>query len=72
MTSSAPQLIITPDMSPRQQARALYWQGWRVARIAETIGEKASTIHTWKTRDKWEEATPIDRVEGTIEARLIQ
>lgn len=72
MTSAAPQLIITPDMSPRQQARALYWQGWRVARIAETIGEKASTIHTWKNRDKWEESSPLERVECTLEAKLIQ
>lgn len=72
MENTAQQLILTPDMSPRQQARALYWQGWRVARIAETIKEKAATIHTWKSRDGWDEATPIDRVEGTIEARLIQ
>lgn len=72
MENNAQQLIITPEMSPRQQARALYWQGWRVARISEVLNEKAATIHTWKNRDKWESATPVERVEGTIEARLIQ
>lgn len=50
----------------------LYWQGWRVARIAELLNEKPATIHSWKLRDKWDEASPIDRVESTLEARLVQ
>ncbi len=58
--------------SPRITARHLYWQGWRVARIAEFLGEKADTLHSWKRRDKWEEATPLERVEGALEARLVQ
>lgn len=60
------------DKDPRRQARALYWQGFRVARIAEMVGEKAATIHSWKRRDKWDDTNPIDRVEATIEARLSQ
>ncbi|MCC5811307.1 MAG: terminase family protein [Ectothiorhodospiraceae bacterium] len=62
----------SPDLSPRQHARALYWQGWRIARIAELLDEKPSTIHSWKRRDSWDEAGPLERVEGTLEARLIQ
>ena len=58
--------------APRIYARHLYWQGWRVARIAELLGEKAPTIHSWKRRDKWAEATPTERVEGALEARLVQ
>ena len=58
--------------SPRLTARHLYWQGWRVARIAEFIGQKPSTVHSWKDRDGWEQASPTERVEGALEARLIQ
>lgn len=72
MNTASQQLIVTPDMSPRQQARALYWQGWRIARIAETIGEKPATVHTWKKRDEWDSSTPLERVECSLEAKLIQ
>ncbi|EWH01090.1 hypothetical protein Q427_15915 [Halomonas sp. BC04] len=58
--------------SPRITARHLYWQGWRIARISEFIGEKPATVHSWKRRDAWEEATPTERVEGALEARLVQ
>lgn len=58
------------DIDPRRQAKLLYWQGIRVARIAERVGEKAATIHSWKRRDKWDETKPIDRVEATLESRL--
>ncbi len=61
-----------PIESPRLTARHLYWQGWRVARIAELIGEKPATVHSWKARDRWEDATPTERVEHTLEARLVQ
>lgn len=60
------------SLDPRKHARALYWQGWRVARIAEFIGEKPATVHSWKHRDKWDEASPIERVESSLEVRLIQ
>lgn len=58
--------------SPRIIARNLYWQGWRCTRIAEHLDLPVPTVHTWKTRDKWDRAKPIDRVEGTLEARLVQ
>lgn len=63
---------INPDKAPRLRARSLYWQGWRIARIAELLGEKPVTVHNWKRRDQWDDAKPIDRVEGTLEVRLIQ
>ncbi|AXY41099.1 terminase family protein [Halomonas sp. JS92-SW72] len=58
--------------SPRLIARHLYWQGWRVVRIAELLDEKEATLHSWKRRDGWDDATPIQRVEGALEARLVQ
>ncbi|MCL7930423.1 terminase large subunit domain-containing protein [Halomonas llamarensis] len=58
--------------SSRVHARHLYWQGWRVARIAEHLDEKAATVHSWKQRDGWDDALPSQRVEGALEARLVQ
>lgn len=60
----------TINFDPRKQAMHLYFSGWRVARIAEMLNEKASTIHSWKRRDKWDEITPFEKVELTLEARL--
>lgn len=40
---------LTPaDLDPRRQAMLLYFQGYRVARIAEMLGEKVATVHSWK------------------------
>ncbi|MFS8149996.1 terminase large subunit domain-containing protein [Vreelandella titanicae] len=56
----------------RLSARHLYWMGWRIARIAEFLDIPRATIDSWKKRDGWEEATPTQRVEGALEARLVQ
>ncbi|HEM8306836.1 MULTISPECIES: terminase ATPase subunit family protein [Providencia] len=58
------------DFEPRKRAMHLYFSGHRIARIAEILKEKSSTIHSWKRRDKWDEITPIERVEMTLEMRL--
>ena len=65
-------LHIEIDTDPRRRARDLYWQGFRIARIAEMVGEKPATLHSWKRRDRWDDTAPIDRVELSVEARLIQ
>lgn len=56
----------------RRLARFLYWQGWTVTSIAEYLSEPRTTIQSWKTRDKWDTAQAIVRVETTLEARLLQ
>jgi len=43
-----------------------------VIRISEHLGEKATTIHSWKRRDKWDEYSPVERAESSTEARYIQ
>lgn len=60
------------DQDPKWLARSLYWQGWRVARIAEHLGVKPATVHSWKKRDAWDDADPADRIAATLEARLQQ
>jgi uncharacterized protein YjcR len=63
---------IDRDLDPRKQARQLYWMGYRVARIAEIIGEKKATVHSWKRRDGWDKTPVLERVELSIEARLMR
>ncbi|MDE9543895.1 terminase ATPase subunit family protein [Xenorhabdus bovienii] len=60
------------DFDPRKHAMHLYFKGYRVARIAEMLNEKAATVQSWKRRDKWDDVTPFERVELSLEARLCQ
>ncbi|CAM7108692.1 hypothetical protein ESCOCP327B2_15815 [Escherichia coli] len=50
----------------------LYFQGYRVARIAEMLGEKVATVHSWKKRDKWSDYGPLDQMQLTTAARYCQ
>ncbi|MBC4694205.1 terminase ATPase subunit family protein [Klebsiella quasipneumoniae] len=69
-------MTITTDTTllndPRRQAALLYWQGFSVPQIADMLQTKRPTVQSWKQRDHWEETTPLNRVESTLEARLIQ
>ncbi|MFD0321978.1 terminase ATPase subunit family protein [Lysobacter gummosus] len=61
-----------PNIDHRRSARALYWQGWRITDIANFYALARTTVESWKQRDKWDDATPIERMEASIEARVIQ
>jgi len=63
-------LQISPNPDPRRRARDLYWQGWRIAAIARELGEKRSTVQSWKTRDQWDAASPLAKIEASLESRL--
>lgn len=54
----------------RRDARWLYWQGWKLSHISEHLDIPRGTLHGWLKAEKWNEATPLQRVEGTLEARL--
>lgn len=56
----------------RRFAKFLYWQGWAITDISERLNEPRTTVQSWKTRDLWDKAPVIERVETSIEARLIQ
>ena len=56
----------------RRLAKFLYWQGWTITAVADHIGEKRATVEAWKQRDGWADAPAIQRVEGAIEARMVQ
>lgn len=72
MNAPLPTAAIPAEIDPRRRARDLYWQGWRISRIAEHLTEKVSTVHSWKRRDAWDTYEPIQRVESSLEARMIQ
>ncbi|MFV6351663.1 terminase ATPase subunit family protein [Klebsiella pneumoniae] len=69
-------MTITTDTTllndPRRQAALLYWQGFSVPQIADMLQTKRPTVQSWKQRDQWDETAPLNRVESTLEARLIQ
>ncbi|MGO1072121.1 terminase ATPase subunit family protein [Lysobacter sp. CA199] len=61
-----------PNIDHRRSARALYWQGWRITDIAKFYALARTTVESWKQRDKWDDASPIERLESSIEARVVQ
>ncbi|MDC6179564.1 terminase ATPase subunit family protein [Ralstonia solanacearum] len=65
-------LSIDPEKDPRRIARSLYWQGYRVARIAEMLRVKPVTVHSWKRRDGWDSTDAVERVACGIEERMAQ
>lgn len=56
----------------RRLAKLLYWQGRSIASIASQLGEKPSTVGSWKSRDGWDTAPVIQRIEGAAECRLVR
>ena len=60
------------ELDPRRQAMFLYFQGLRIARIAEMLGQKPATVHSWKKRDKWADYSPLDQMQLTTAARYCQ
>lgn len=53
-------------------ARTLYWMGWRIKSIATLLELPRTTVQGWKDSGKWEEASALDRVEGSLECRMVQ
>jgi len=60
------------DKDHRRRAKFLYWQGFSCVAISQELNINVNTIYAWKLRDKWDETLPIDKVNGGLEARLMQ
>ena len=54
----------------KENARLLYFQGWRISTISAQLGIPAATVYSWKNRDKWEKATIIERISDTLENEI--
>ena len=71
--SSSPPVLDNPSKKDaRLTAKHLYWQGWRISCIAKHLEESRSTIQSWKQRDQWDRASPLEKIETSLEARLVQ
>lgn len=60
---------VTP-VDARRRARSLYWQGWSVGQISEELALPISTVSSWKTRDGWDKASSVEKIEDAAECRL--
>lgn len=59
-------------IDPRRLARHLYFGGYGITDIAERLGEARSTVESWKQREGWANATPMQRVEDCLDAKICQ
>ncbi|XVI20038.1 terminase family protein [Haemophilus influenzae] len=48
----------------------MYFSGYKIAEISRQLNIPASTIASWKDREKWDDIAPVGRVELALEARL--
>lgn len=71
-THPTPDSLVPPAADARRRAKQLYWMGWAVTDIAEFLDEPRATVASWKARDGWDTATPLERAEGALEARFVQ
>lgn len=54
----------------KRQAKLMYFGGYKIAEISRQLDVLPSNISYWKKTDKWDEISPIGRVEASLEARL--
>jgi uncharacterized protein YjcR len=55
----------------RRAARSLYWRGWSVHQISDELAVKYATIASWKTRDKWDDAPMVLRMQDGLQERWL-
>lgn len=61
-----------PDVTAeiKRKAQQMYFSGYKIAEIARQLDIAASTISSWKDREKWDDVAPVGRVELALETRL--
>lgn len=61
----------TPDIADvKRQAQVMYFSGYKIAEISRQLDIPATTISSWKERERWDDFAPVGRVELTLESRL--
>ncbi len=68
--------VLSFESDPRERAKRLSWQGYKVVQIfevfeAEGLNIPLQTLHSWKRRDDWDGKSPIARVDNCLDARLL-
>ncbi|MCL6251292.1 terminase family protein [Altererythrobacter sp. KTW20L] len=54
----------------RRMARSFYWKGWQLRQIAQELDLNYNTVASWKRREKWDAAAPVDMIEDRLEAKI--
>lgn len=70
--SGMPKTLSTEHAKLADEAKRLYWQGWRLIDIAQKIGINNKMLSAWKRSQNWDGTPVVKRVELAIEARLCQ
>ena len=52
----------------RRRAKHLYWAGHTIAQLVEVRDLNEHTLKSGRARDRWDEASPVERMEGVTEA----
>lgn len=61
--------LTLPIEDRRRAARSLYWRGWEASQIAAELQVPRTTVSSWISRGKWDDAPSIRRMEDCLEAR---
>ena len=62
---------VPPVVAQRVEARSLYWRGWTLTQIAAELDLPYTTVASWKVRQQWDKASPLDRAEDGVTARYL-
>lgn len=57
-------------LNTHREAQLKYWAGYGISEIARQLDLPVSTVASWKSREKWDDISPVGRVEATLESRL--
>jgi uncharacterized protein YjcR len=61
-------MTIAVPFDARRRAKHLYWAGYTIEQVAEVLELNENTLKSWRSRDAWDVASPIERMEGVTEA----
>jgi uncharacterized protein YjcR len=56
----------------RRKCRQLFFRKWPIALIHAETGVNYNTLASWKKRDKWDAAAPVDIVDEAYEAKILE
>lgn len=56
----------------RRWCRQLFFRRWSLQQISDETGVKYDTVASWKRRDKWDAAKPVDVVDEAYEAKILE
>ncbi|HDL4649726.1 TPA: helix-turn-helix domain-containing protein, partial [Mannheimia haemolytica] len=60
------EVLAANPLHDKREAQSKYWAGYTVTEISRQLNIPVSTIASWKKREKWDEISPVGRVEATL------